>query len=79
MIAGMDLRSYLRSNKISEEKFADLIGVKQSAVNRYCKRLRIPRREVMDLIIAKTGGKVTANDFFDIAEQPKPRKARASA
>lgn len=60
----MTLREYLASKKISETDFAELIGTSQAAVHRYCKGVRMPKPSIMDKIIAKTGGKVTAGDFY---------------
>lgn len=59
----MELRAYLNSRDLSEADFAKLIGVKQSAVNRYCRKIRTPKPKVMSEIIRVTKGKVTANDF----------------
>lgn len=60
---GMELKAYLVAKTISEEAFARLIGVKQSAVNRYCQFKRTPKPKVMREIMRVTKGKVTANDF----------------
>ena len=59
----MELRAYLKAKTLSEAAFADLIGVKQSAVNRYCRGDRVPKPDVMREIMRVTKGKVTANDF----------------
>ena len=61
----MKLADYLSQNKLSEAEFAEQIGVSQAAVNRY-KRGRTPSPEQMREIIAKTGGAVQPNDFFDM-------------
>ena len=60
----MKLDAYLKTNDISEQKFAEQIGVSQQAVHRY-RTGRVPTPEVMQAIIKVTAGAVTADDFFD--------------
>jgi transcriptional regulator with XRE-family HTH domain len=62
----MRLREYLTQNSISRAEFARQIGVKHITVTRYLDG-RVPEPSVMEKIIEATAGKVTANDFFDLA------------
>lgn len=59
----MQLREYLKKEKITQEQFAEMIGVTQGIVTRWC-RGAIPRIELMTKILVATQGKVTANDFY---------------
>lgn len=63
----MTLDAYLTARSdMTEAKFAGLIGVDQSTVNRLRKG-QIPTPPVMTKIYEHTHGAVTANDFFGIA------------
>lgn len=62
----MTLQEYLNKKKLTDAAFADLIGVSQPTVSRLRSKGQIPSREVMRSIFEKTGGAVTANDFFGL-------------
>ncbi len=64
----MKLASYLSANGISVAQFAAQIGVSSTSVHRYLAGERVPKRQLMIKIREKTGGEVTADDFFDVAE-----------
>ena len=64
----MTLDQYLTANGITESAFAELIGTSQPNVHRMRKD-QTPGKELMALIYVKTGGQVTANDFYGIGEQ----------
>ena len=72
----MKLDAYLTENSISEQRFADLIGVSQQAVHRY-RTGRVPTSEVMQAIITATDGKVTADDFFELPDTQAPPQPAA--
>jgi predicted transcriptional regulator len=59
----MTLREYLSKNGLTESAFAEMVKVSQAAVNRYCNG-RMPQHKVLKVIVKKTEGKVTANDFM---------------
>lgn len=61
----MTLDHYLTERGIKEAEFAELIGVKQSTVNRLRKG-QIPGKELMAAIFENTEGAVRADDFFGI-------------
>lgn len=60
----MTLSEYLKKKRLTETEFADLIGVSQAAVNRYC-RGRVPASGPLREIIRVTNGAVSANSFFE--------------
>lgn len=59
----MTLAQFLKKQKISCEQFAQMMGVDRITVWRWRSGKAFPMRH-MEKITAKTGGKVTANDFF---------------
>lgn len=62
----MKIRSYLKSNKITQAEFAALVGTSAQAISCFCLGQRIPRPDVMRKIFDATNGAVTPNDFFDL-------------
>jgi transcriptional regulator with XRE-family HTH domain len=66
----MNLDRYLSERDLTEAKFADLIGVKQSTVNRLRKG-QIPTPSVMAKIVKHTHGAVLPNDFFGVSAGAK--------
>lgn len=60
------LRKILKSRKLSQQAFGDLIGVSQTAVRRYLNGERIPEPPVMRKIVKATNNTLTANDFYNI-------------
>ncbi|OYD80958.1 transcriptional regulator [Azospirillum brasilense] len=60
----MTLDEWLTSSGTPEEAFAASILTSQAAVNRYRRKLRTPRPEIMARIVAATKGSVTPNDFY---------------
>lgn len=63
----MKLSTYLETNGLSDADFAALIGVDRSSVTRMRAGNQTPSLRTMQTIAEKTGGAVTANDFFGIA------------
>jgi DNA-binding Xre family transcriptional regulator len=63
----MTLDQYLTERGIKEADFAAMIDVTQSTVNRLRKG-QVPNKDLMAAIFVKTGGAVSANDFFGIGE-----------
>ena len=75
----MNLATYLSERKISDARFAELIGVSQVAVTRYATGKRVPRPEHMKRIREVTAGQVTPDDFFREGAAPRaPRRSRAA-
>lgn len=60
----MKLKDFLKEEKITQEQFAEVIGVSQATVSRWCEGLQIPTPKQMNKILLATKGKVTANDFY---------------
>lgn len=60
----MTLREYMDWKKLTPGAFGDLIGVSRQAVMRYRDGKRIPKKEIMPRIFEVTGGKVSADSFF---------------
>jgi len=63
--ARMKLDQYLAELGLTEAEFARLTGLYQSTIHRL-KRGQIPGPATMAKIVAATGGKVSANDFYGI-------------
>lgn len=61
----MKLETYLTENNIRPSVFAAEIGVAPSTITRLIKGERSPRLDLIMLIKEKTGGAVTAEDFFE--------------
>lgn len=61
----MKLEQYLSRENIKASAFAAEIGVAPSTITRLIKGERSPRLDLIMLIKEKTGGQVTAEDFFD--------------
>lgn len=71
----MKLKDWLTKTGTAPSEFAKRIETQPAAVSRYCAGLRIPDKDTMPKIVAETGGEVTANDFYDIADDvagPQP-------
>ncbi|SDC29993.1 hypothetical protein SAMN05444678_102236 [Sphingomonas sp. YR710] len=69
------LGEWLDEENVPVVVFAVRIGRSPQAVRRYVNGERIPDRETMPLIVAETGGKVTANDFFGIGTSSSAEEA----
>lgn len=65
---GMKLETYLDVNRLTDSAFGQIVNLSQSQVSRIKRGKSWPQREVMERIMAATGGKVTPNDFVG---QPK--------
>lgn len=73
------LSDYLKHRGLSQAAFGQLIDEPQQAVQRYASGRYVPRREAMLKIFEATGGKVTPNDFFGIAEDGAPASPEKAA
>lgn len=69
----MKLSAYLSQSGSTQADFAKAVGASQFAVGKWTRGERIPRPGALARIMAATGGKVTANDFF--APAPKSEAA----
>lgn len=63
----MRLQEYLDQTGLTRAEFARRIGVRHITVTRYLREGRVPEPTVMCKIIEATEGKVSANDFFELA------------
>jgi transcriptional regulator with XRE-family HTH domain len=64
----MTLPEYITKHQITQAQFAKAIGVSEAALSRYVNGSRVPNSIIMRRIHSQTYGKVTANDFFGIAQ-----------
>jgi transcriptional regulator with XRE-family HTH domain len=78
MTVAMNLRTFLEQTGISITDFAREIGVYPQAVHRYLRGERMPRPDVMRLILKATDGAVTADSFLLQLVLPKPRPRKAA-
>lgn len=65
MSKSIKLEEYRKQKKLSHKKLAALLGLDHTTVFRWCKGERIPRPAMMQIIIKKTNGKVTASSFYE--------------
>lgn len=63
----MKLDDWLKASGVTVENFAEDIGHKPQTVYRYILGHRLPKKETFRKIFLATGGKVTPNDFLDLA------------
>jgi transcriptional regulator with XRE-family HTH domain len=78
MIAAMNLAAFLDQHCISDEAFAEKIGVERQTVHRYRSGERRPTWAVLEKIEKVTAGAVTANDFVATSAKPRRRARRAA-
>lgn len=64
----MQLTQWLSIHDLTAAEFGRRVGVGRATALRYAKGQRIPDRDVMARIVRETGGAVTANDFYGVAE-----------
>ena len=62
----MNLKQYIDENQMSYTQFANILGVSAKTIQRYAAENRVPRGDVMALIVQATGGAVMPNDFYDV-------------
>lgn len=75
----MKLVTWRKSNGLSQPQLAERLGLKSRvSVARY-ERGRIPEKNVLERIIELTGGRVTANDWFDVPEVTGAEKTNQPA
>lgn len=70
----MRLDLYLEKHDIPVEKFADKIGVHRTSIYRFMKGLAFPRPATIRRIREATGGRVTSEDFVDVAPYVIPKR-----
>ena len=64
----MFLKDYLKTNNISQNRFAKKCGVDKSSMSRIVQGKRFPRPEILNRIELATDGEVKANDFMKEAQ-----------
>ena len=69
----MDLQTYISLKGMSQEQFAQRIGVKQKSVSRYAAGERVPHPKIMADIYSATNGAVEPNDFYELGKLWKKR------
>lgn len=62
----MKLDTYLRERDLTDEKFAEIVGVDRSAVTRWRNGTTCPETPNQRKIFERTNGEVTPNDFMGI-------------
>lgn len=60
----MTLSDYIAAHRMTQDEFAELIGVTQPSVGRWIAGERMPRPDTLRRIAELTAGAVTANDFM---------------
>jgi hypothetical protein len=76
----MQLDTYIRNNRLTDESFAKLLGpeVSEWAVRKWRYGQRIPRLATQMRIASVTKNAVTANDFVAAASAADQRRANAA-
>ena len=69
----MDLQTYISLKGMSQEQFAQRIGVKQKSVSRYAAGERVPHPKIMSDSYSATNGAVEPNDFYELGKLWKKR------
>jgi transcriptional regulator with XRE-family HTH domain len=59
----MTLKEYLKKYNLTQQQFADRIGVKQGTVAKWVRNNKIPQTKYVILIIQETNCEVMPNDF----------------
>lgn len=62
----MQLAEYMAANKLDDAAMGALIGRSRVSVSRYRRKLEVPSSETIPVIVAVTGGLVTANELLGI-------------
>ena len=62
----MQLADYLIENNMTQQSFADAIGVRQSSVSKWLQGLSRPSWPVIKKIREVTDGAVSADDFIEL-------------
>lgn len=60
----MNLKDYLKEEKVSVSQFSKLTLIPEDTINKYKYGLRIPQREQMVTIFKITNGHVDPNSFY---------------
>ena len=60
----MNLKDYLKDNKVSVSQFSKLTDIPEDTINKYKYGLRIPQRDQMIKIFETTQGTVDPNSFY---------------
>lgn len=60
----MTLKEYLKSNHLTPDEFAKIIGLSRGGVLKWMTGERFPRPVVLQKIYEVTNGEVTPNDFW---------------
>jgi glutamine synthetase len=63
----MKIRNYLDETGLTLAEFAARVRVSGAAMSRYARGKRTPRPDVVRRIVAASGGRIQANDLFDLA------------
>lgn len=61
----MDIKTYRKKHKITQQGLADLLGIVVGSVRRYEKG-RIPEREIVEKLYIISGGEITPNGIYGI-------------
>ena len=69
----MKIRQYLDEVGLTLAEFATQVAVSEAAMSRYSRAKRTPRPDVVRRIVAASGGRIQANDLFELAAAPGPR------
>lgn len=64
----MTLNEYMAKEQISMRDMAGSIGVTYEAIRKYANGERIPKPDILNKITRRTGGAVTANDFYGLKD-----------
>ena len=67
------IRQYLDQAGLTLAEFAAQVAVSAAAMSRYARGKRMPRPDVVRRITAASGGRIQANDLFELAAAPGPR------
>ena len=74
----MTLADYIKHEQITVAEFARILGMEhRQTLHRYVAG-RVPPKDVMEKIVAVTGGLVQPNDFFGLTDNQVASEVRSS-
>ena len=75
----MDLKTYLRDNRIRGYAFAAQVGASAASISRLSRGEQMPSADLARRIFDATAGQVTPNDFHDFMAQANGDPSEAAA
>ena len=72
-------RKFRKAKRITQEEYADLLGISHQRVSQIERDEWPPGRELITRIVANSEGHISLGEMFEWIEKAQKRKARAKA